>query len=90
MEINFSSKKISEMDNYFIKVFRNVDFEYVFTTECMHLIGFASKIDKTSDLVLKLHSKFIEPISEIGLNNMLYQIIFILKIFIVFFQKMNV
>ena len=55
MEINFESKKISEIDNYFIKVFRNVDFEYVFTIECMHLIRFASTIDKTSDLVLKLH-----------------------------------
>ena len=65
MEANFESKKISEINNYFIKVFCNVDFEYVFTTECMHLISFASKIDKTSDLALKLHSKFIEPILNI-------------------------
>ena len=46
-------------------MFCNVDFEYVFTTECMHLISFASKIDKTIDLALKLHSKFIEPILNI-------------------------
>ena len=79
MEINFESKKISEMDEY-ITVFRNVNLEYVFTTEYMHLISFASKIDKTSDLALELHSKFIEPMLNIirdRLNNMLYQTIFI-------------
>ena len=30
MKTNFESKKISEINSYFIKVFLNVDFKYVF------------------------------------------------------------
>ena len=57
--------EINETDNYFLKVFCNVDFEYVFIIKCMCLINFASKIDKINNLALKLHSKFVEPIFNI-------------------------
>ena len=60
--------KINKTDEYFTKTFCNVDYEYLFTIECMHLINFAFRIDKINKLATKLHLKFIEPIFNIVKN----------------------
>ena len=54
-----------ETNDYFIKTFCEVDFEYMFAIECMHLINFAFKKYDFSDLAIKLNLKFVEPVINI-------------------------
>ena len=57
--------EIEKTDDHFLKALCNIDFKYIITIKCMHLINSDSKIDKTNNLATKLHLKFIEPIFNI-------------------------
>ena len=57
--------KINQTDINFLKVFCNVDFNYIIICKYMPLINLVSEIDKTTNLAIKLHVKFIEPIFNI-------------------------
>ena len=57
--------KVKDIDDTFISIFFDINFEYAFIIKCVDIIDCAFKINEPSNLALKLYFEFIVPILNV-------------------------